>query len=206
MEIKTDYQIVKLSQLNCAQTEQAIDLFVDGFYNIFSMSVSKDKDLLKELFIDAFDRDMVFVCLSKESVIGFLGLGNINKRCVCLSRETCKRLLGKFKGALIYAQMGRMLHEITVHAPDEGYIDYITTDSHYRGKGIATKLIKYICDTLPYKQYMLDVLSKNTNAKNLYEYLGFTQVRIKKNPLVMLSGMGRQIIMKLDVNSKSRPD
>lgn len=154
---------------------------------------------MQQLFIDAFDYDMVFACLHEERVVGFLGLGNSTKRCVAMSKETCKRLFGQFKGRMIYLQMGGMLHEITVQGVNEGYIDYITTDSACRGKGIATKLIKYVCDTLSYQSYTLDVLSKNTTAKRLYEHLGFVQVRIKKNLLVMFSGMGHQIVMKLEL-------
>ena len=86
--------------------------------------------------------------------------------------------MGKFKGAMIYMQMGGMLHEITVHGINEGY--YITTDDNYRGKGIATRLIQYACDTFPYASYTLDVLSKNTTAKRLYEHLEFVQTNIKK--------------------------
>lgn len=199
MQNETEYKIKKLSELSCSQTEHAVALFVDGFYYIFKKAVSKDKALLQQLFIDAFDCDMVFVCLHEERIVGFLGLGNSKKRCVTLSKVTCKHLLGKMKGSLIYLQMGGMLHEITVHEMNEGYIDYLTTDSDYRGKGIATMLIKYVCDTLPYTSYSLDVLSKNDTAKRLYEHLGFIQTKTKKSPLVMLSGMGYPIVMKLEV-------
>lgn len=204
MQNQTEYEIKKLSELNRSQVMQAVALFVDGFYYIYEMAVSKDKALLLQLFIDAFDYDMVFVCLHEERIVGFLGLGNSIKRCVALSKETCKRLLGKFKGTMVYLQMGGMLHEITVHGTDEGYIDYVTTDSDYRGKGIATKLIKHVCDTLLYKNYTLDVLSKNNTAKRLYEHLGFAQTQIKKNPLVMLSGLGYQIVMKLEVDKAKK--
>lgn len=204
MQNKTEYDIKKLSELNPWQVEQAVAIFIDGFYYIYAKAVSKDKTLLKELFIDAFDYDMVYGCLYEDRVVGFLGLGNSHKRCITLNKETCKRLFGSFKGAMIYMQMGRMLHEITVQGINEGYIDYITTDDNYRGKGIATRLIKYVCDTLSYKSYTLDVLSKNTTAKRLYEHLGFVQTHIKKNPLVMLGGFGNQIVMKLEVDKDKK--
>ena len=200
MQNKTEYEIKRLSELNHLQVEQAVSIFIDGFYYIYAKAVSKDKNLLKELFIDAFDYDMVFVCLYDERVVGFLGLGNRHKRCVALSKKNCQRLLGSFKGAMIYMQMGSMLHEITVHGINEGYIDYLTTDDNYQGKGIATRLIKYVCDTLSYESYTLDVLSKNTRAKRLYEQLGFVQTHIKKNLLVMLGGFGSQIVMRLEVD------
>ena len=101
-------------------------------------------------------------------------------------------------------QMGGMLHEITVHGINEGYIDYITTDDNYRGKGIATRLIKYASDKLSYESLSLDVLSKNTTAKRLYEHLGFVQTHIKRNPLVILGGFGSQIVMKLEVDKDKK--
>ena len=204
MQNKAEYEIKKLSELNQSQVEQAVAVFIDGFYYIYEKTVSKDKALLQQLFIDAFDYDMVFVCLYENRAVGFLGLGNSHKRCVALSKETCKRLFGKFKGAVIYMQMGGILHEITVHEKNEGYIDFITTDDNYRGKGIATRLIKYACDTLSYESYTLDVLSKNTTAKKLYEHLGFVQTHIKKNPLIMLGGFGNQIVMKLEVDKAKK--
>lgn len=204
MQNKTEYEIKKLSELNHAQVEQAVAVFIDGFYYIYAKAVSKDKTLLKKLFIDAFDYDMVYVCLYEGRVVGFLGLGNSHKRCIALRKETCKRLLGSFKGAMIYMQMGGILHEITVHGINEGYIDYITTDDNYRGQGIATRLIKYACDTLSYESYTLDVLSKNTTAKKLYEHLGFVQTNIKKNLLVKLGGFGNQIVMKLEVDKAKK--
>lgn len=204
MQNKTEYEIKKLSELNHAQVEQAVAVFIDGFYYIYAKAVSKDKTLLKKLFIDAFDYDMVYVYLYEGRVVGFLGLGNSHKRCIALRKETCKRLLGSFKGAMIYMQMGGILHEITVHGINEGYIDYITTDDNYRGQGIATRLIKYACDTLSYESYTLDVLSKNTTAKKLYEHLGFVQTNIKKNLLVKLGGFGNQIVMKLEVDKAKK--
>ena len=152
MQNKTEYEIKKLSELNHVQVEQAVAVFIDGFYYIYAKAVSKDKTLLKKLFIDAFDYDMVYVCLYEGRVVGFLGLGNSHKRCIALRKETCKRLLGSFKGAVIYMQMGGILHEITIHGINEGYIDYITTDDNYRGQGIATRLIKYACDTLSFEK------------------------------------------------------
>lgn len=193
-----EFKIEKLSQLNQEQAEAAVSLFVDGFYNIFQMAVSKDKKLLQQLFTDAFDVDMVYICLCDDEPVGFLGLGDMHKRPVQIKKETCQMLLGKLKGALIYKQMGGMLHEITVHDADEGYIDYLTTSVHHRGKGIATKLIEYLCDELPFKRYSLEVLSKNLNAKKLYEHIGFTFVRAKKNPLILLSGLGYPIVMMLE--------
>ena len=194
-----NYKICAASELSQTQKEEAVGLFVNGFYNIFSMGVSGDKAVLRQLFIDAFDYNMVYVCIMDDKVVGFLGLANAEKRPVSLSKEICKQLLGRFKGALIYKQMGDMLHKVTVREKTQGYIDYITTDAAYRGKGVATKLIQYICGTLPYESYTLEVLSKNTKAKHLYEKLGFVQIKEKKNLFVMLGGLGSEIVMRLTV-------
>lgn len=193
MQNKIEYEIKKLFELNHSQVEQAVAIFINGFYYIYAKAVSRDKTLLKELFIDAFDYDMVFVCLYEDRVVGFLGLGNSHKRCVALSKEICKRLFGNIKGAMIYMQMGGILHEITVHEINEGYIDYITTDDNHRGKGIAThaspaqpilafiKQIKRLQKPIPtflfttcglYSANTLRIFAKHCKDKNVIPVMG----------------------------------
>lgn len=41
MENKTEYKIKKLSELNPSQVEQAVAIFIDGFYYIYAKAVSK---------------------------------------------------------------------------------------------------------------------------------------------------------------------
>jgi ribosomal protein S18 acetylase RimI-like enzyme len=67
-------------------------------------------------------------------------------------------------------------------------IDYIATDESYRGKGIATKLIEYVCNGLGYKECYLEVLSRNVTAKRLYEHTGFVEYKRVHNPVSLMHG------------------
>jgi len=191
-----NYKILKLAELNEKHINQAITLFVEGFYNMFK-GVSKDKSILHELFKDSFDCQMVYIYLQDDCVAGFLGLGNSQKRAVTLKKETCQRLFGKLKGTMIYKQMGSILEKITVE--NEGYIDYITIDTQFRGMGIGTRLLQYICDNLQYEYYTLNVVSKNVNAIKMYEKFGFKQIKISINLMFMLNGLGKDVTMRLEV-------
>ena len=192
------YQIVRLSELNEKHINQAVILFVEGFYNMFK-GITRDKSILQELFKDSFDFQMVYVYLQNDCVVGFLGLGNSQKRAITLKKETCRKLFGAFKGTMIYKQMGSMLEKITVQNENEGYIDYITTDAQFRGMGIGTRLLQYVCNNLPYEYYILEVLLKNMNAIKLYEKLGFNRIKTTTNIMFMLNGFGKSIIMRLEV-------
>lgn len=81
-------------------------------------------------------------------------------------------------------------------------IDFLTTDVNYRRKGIATQLIGYIYKDMNYESYLLEVFSTNTNAKRLYEKLGFETQEIQKNIFIRLRGLGSIIKMKKYVNKK----
>ena len=90
-----DHKILKLSELNEVQVRQATAICVDGLYNIFSI-ISKDKNLLTELFMDSFDYDMCYACIYNGEAVGFIGLGNSSKRAAAnMKLETFERLFGK---------------------------------------------------------------------------------------------------------------
>jgi len=62
------------------------------------------------------------------------------------------------------------------------YIDHMSVDSEYRGKGIGRKLISSAVDfakDCEIGHIELDVWSKNINAKNAYKQIGFQPSREK---------------------------
>jgi len=50
-------EIVKLSQLDDRQLDQAVDVFIEGFYNTLQ-SVSNDKEKIHRIFRNSFDSNM----------------------------------------------------------------------------------------------------------------------------------------------------
>jgi ribosomal protein S18 acetylase RimI-like enzyme len=188
-----------LPALTDAQAAQAFDMFAEGFYFIFS-PISKDKARLRELFMASFDPEMAWVCLMEGRPVGFLSCGTHERQPVNMRREDCLRVLGRFKGSLVYRLAAPILARPHVEGADVGYLDYLTTDPAYRGRGIGTAMFRYVCETLPYGRYTFEVLSKNEAAIRLYKKLGMRQVRVKRDPVASLVGHGSPIIMEFNTN------
>ena len=192
-----EHDIKRLSELTEAQVVQAFDLFAEGFYFIFS-PISKDKAKLRALFLASFDRDMAWVDLIDGRPVGFLSCGTNKRQPVNMRREDCLRVLGRVKGALVHRFAAPILAKPHTRDPREGYLDYLTTDPAYRGRGIGTAMFRHVCETLPYERYTFEVLSKNENAIRLYTKLGMRQVKVKKDPVASLVGHGKPIIMAFE--------
>lgn len=169
-------QVVKLSELDNEYKEKAVHLFVDSFYNMYT-SLTKDKNILCKLFLYSFDFSLVYIAMYDNTLAGFLGIAHNKKRTMHFEKLKCIELFGRVKGYIIYKQLGYLLERPNVINDKDVCIDYLATDSNYRGKGIATKLIEFACNELGYDECYLEVLTKNITAKRLYEHTGFQEYK-----------------------------
>jgi len=192
-------EIKKLSKLDESQIEQAINVFIEGFYNIMS-SISKDKEKLHWLFKNSFDYDMTYAYLQNGEAVGFLGLGNNHKRALSLDIDYFMKILPDslpgIAGKSMYKAMYSSMCKPHVGDSHEIYIDFIATNPEYRSTGIGTKLIGYIRGDLGYRTIKLDVMTKNPRAKKFYERMGFKVTKTKIDLMTRLQGIGARIIMK----------
>ena len=191
-------EIVKLSELDGNQLDQAIDVFIEGFYNTLK-SVTKDKAKIHRLFRNTFDCDMTYAYLHDGNTVGFLGLADHKKRPIKLSKEVFIEELGGFTGKMSYNAVSAAMEKIKVDNPEEVCIDYIATHPEYRSMGIGKKLIEYVRDNLDYRYIWLEVSSTNPRAVAFYEREGFKKTSVKTNLLVMLQGFGKTITMTMEV-------
>ena len=194
------HEIVKLSELDDNQLNQAVDVFIEGFYNTLQ-SVSKDKDILHKLFKNAFDGNMTYACLQDGCAVGFLGLADFQKRPIKLSEEIFAEVLGA-SGKRLYRAVSLSMEKIIVNNPNEIWIDYIATNPSCRSTGIGQKLIEYICANLDYGYIRLMVLSKNPRAIAFYEKTGFKKENEKLKLLVFLQGFGKEVTMRRNIDDK----
>jgi len=191
-------EIKKLSELDEEQVNQSFNVFVEGFSNVFS-SITKDKDKLHRLFKNSFEYEMTYAYLLDGEAVGFMGLANCEKRPMKLNKEIFLETISGFAGKVVFATMNAAFEKLNPVGPGEIYIDYIATSPEHRSKGIGTKLIEYVRDTLGYKHIELEVFSKNPRAKGFYERAGFKVIKIKKDFMMTLQGFGRRIVMRLDI-------
>ena len=203
--MNTECKILKLSELNEAQVKQVAIICVEGLYNVFSI-ISKDKNLLTELFMDSFDYDMCYACLHDGDAVGFMGLSNSYKRAASNMRlETFERLFGKRKAKHMFAGVSNGMAVPKVMPENEVCIDFLATTPHLRGKGIGKQLIHCVFDNLHYEACTLEVYSKNLKAIKFYERLGFRKISVKSEWMIrLLCGIGKTITMKLNAKDVQR--
>jgi ribosomal protein S18 acetylase RimI-like enzyme len=71
----------------------------------------------------------------------------------------------------------------------------VATAAAHRGKGVSFDLLKYIHETMPYSEYILEVADTNASAIRLYEKLGY--VEFTRKPAHKKSGFNDFVYMKL---------
>jgi ribosomal protein S18 acetylase RimI-like enzyme len=105
-----------------------------------------------------------------------------------------QKAFGLIQGGLIYLMMHQQPIPIETH---QAYIEDIVTAGDARGKGVATKLITHLMNSLPYDEYTLEVVDTNVNAKKLSEKLGFVVFEKKEQRLFKKqAGFNERIYMQ----------
>ena len=187
-------RITEYGKLNDVQKEEAVEIFIEGFGHL--MTFTKDKEILKSLFLTTFHPSYVLAYVEAEQVLGILGIATNQIRPIKFEMDICIKLLGKYKGTLICKQMNAIFQSQAVKEDTDLYIDVLATSKAARGKGVATKLLNYSFNLQNYENYYIEVLSKNVNAKRLYEKIGFAVYKKSYFSALSLMGFGYPIKMK----------
>lgn len=188
------YEIKMYGQLNDIQKEETIGVFLEGFGHM--MTFSKDNQELKSLFSNAFHPSYIYAYIENDKVLGILGIASNYIRPIKLDLNQCISIFGKFKGSIICKQMNLIFQSQAVKKDTDIYIDVLATTKNARGRGVATRLLEYSFSLPKYKECYIEVLSKNINAKKLYEKSGFIEYKKKYFSFASLMGLGYPIRMK----------
>ncbi len=100
----------------------------------------------------------------------------------------------------MFWQMDIIMTKVIVKSEKECYIDFLAVDKDARKRGIGKRLLNHIHKDDRYEKYILEVLSKNIGAKNLYEKVGYKVIKHEKNIFMTLSGKGSVFIMEYSTN------
>ncbi|MPW26845.1 GNAT family N-acetyltransferase [Alkalibaculum sp. M08DMB] len=191
------YEIKVYAQLNNIQKEEAIGVFLEGFGHM--MTFSKDNEELKCLFTMAFHPFYIYAYLENGKVLGILGIASNCIRPIKIDINQSVKVYGKFKGSIIGKQMNLVFQRQVVKKNTDIYIDVLATTKNARGRGVATRLLEYAFSLPKYEECYIEVLSKNLNAKKLYEKSGFIAYQKKPLSYTSLMGFGYPIRMKRDL-------
>ena len=169
------HKITLLSELEQEHIDQAFVVFVEGFYPTLAKTLSKDKAVLRDIFSACFDHSMVYAFLQEDRVVGFLSLGTHAKKSIEPKVEAMQKHFGRQRGKIVAWGFG-LANKILACGEEEASIDYLAVDPDTRGQGVASRMFRHLFETLPYRSYVLETQTINTNARRLYEKLGFRLV------------------------------
>ena len=176
----------------------AAAVFVEGYYKDLS-TLCKDKNRLINAFAGGFNADVCYIAAVDGEVVGLAACSNNKGRALQLDLKRMRRGIGFFKGSLAYAFMHKEFHApLTGYADNAAYIECVATAPQARGKGVATSIMQFILNKLPYNEYILHVADTNPTAQSIYNKLGFTEFDRKKESLAKIKGVNYQIYMKIN--------
>ena len=181
-----------------ATNDRISEIFVDGFYQWLHY-FSKDKDKLVSAFSHMFNRDVFYVALLNGEICGIAACNDGKIKAVHLESKELKKHLGFVKGSIAYAVLKREFeykqYPFPIE-PDMGCIEFVATSPVFRGKGVASEIIRSIFETTPFVNYVLEVADTNVKAVSLYTKLGFTEFMRVEEKHSKRSGINYLIYMK----------
>ncbi len=181
-------------QLSSAQKEEFAAVFIEGFGHLFNAKRNLGK--FTKLIIASFNPDQSHAYMKNEKVVGILLLATNKVRPLKFNEEVAKALFGKFKGTAMCRQMNGIFQSKVVENDTDLYIDVLAVSKNAQRQGIASKLLQFAFAVKGFNVYYLEVLSKNKNAKQLYDKIGFLDIKKSYFSPVRLLGYGYPIKMK----------
>jgi ribosomal protein S18 acetylase RimI-like enzyme len=161
--------------------EKISALYVDAFYENAMKHFSKDKTKLANAFSHAFVLDYFYVALIDDEIAGIVACMGKGPFCMNFDKKILIKHLGFFKGRLAYFGFRQYVKKLPNLGENEALIESVATDKKHQRKGVASALIKHLFALPDYQNYVLEVLEKNVNAFDLYQKLGFGEIKRAKS-------------------------
>jgi len=180
--MKNTVEIKRAIEFDGNVRERIVELYVEGFFDVALKHFSKDKAILKEAFLSMFPIEYFYVAVIENEIVGMVACLARKNICLNIDKKRFMKYFGKLMGFMAYYTNKRYIKNLPVHKMDNEtvVIEYVVTDSKYKGMGIASSLIKYIFSLPAYKHFLIEVADTNPSALELYKKLGFKETHRKK--------------------------
>lgn len=191
-------EIQRASEYSKNTNDIISEIFVDGFYQWLHY-FSKDKKKLVRAFSHMFNLDVFYVALSDGKICGIAACNDGRIKSVHLEKKALKKHLGFVRGTIANIMLKREFEEKPYPfsiEPEMGCIEFVAVSLEYRGKGVASVIIRHIFQTTPYSNYVLEVADTNLSAVNLYTKLGFKEFKRVEEKHSKASGINYLVYMK----------
>jgi ribosomal protein S18 acetylase RimI-like enzyme len=183
--------------------EKISEIFVDGFYKDFK-SISGDKNKLTKAFAHIFILDFFYVAIINNEIAGIMACTNMSTSCVKHNKKIFIKYFGIIKEIFLNYLFKFYFQKIPKYPIETNEktasIEFVATLEKYRGKGVASTVIKYLHSFFEYDEYVLEVADINLTAMKLYEKMGYKEIYRKKEKYAKYSGINYLVYMKYSKN------
>ncbi|MXQ54214.1 GNAT family N-acetyltransferase [Shimazuella alba] len=185
--------IVKANTLDFDVRKQMSEIFSEGFSQWLRF-FAKDKNKIAKAFAHMFVLEHFYVAITNKKVAAIATCTDGSVLSIKLNKKELRKHLGWFKGTMAHLFLKKEFEALAENpSPSKGFIDFVGTALEFRGKGAASKLIRYIMENTAFKEYVIgEVADTNIPAMKLYTKLGFKEYKRK--------AMSRTIAKKNGIN------
>ena len=172
-------------------------LITNGFEEYFNI-LGKKKSKIVFAIEDSIQIEKFYVVEYQQQVIGTLALTDKLGRAITVDEKAYKKHFGFFKGIIASLLLKETFTRPLTNIEANGYIEFLTIEKQYRGKGIAHQFLKYVIKQEDYHTYIVDVTNTNTYAISCYQKTGFQEFRRVKEKHGRQKGFNERIYMKYE--------
>ena len=157
------------------------------------------QDKIIQLLTQAMKYEQCFIALLDEQLIGVISYSTVEQASFEISFKQVRNIVGPVKATLFYWQV--MTSNLVLKS-NQIYLNSLAVNPLLRRQGIGTQLIKFILNQQKVDEYVLEVLSENIPAINLYQKLGFEMISSKKPSSIIRIRNQNKILMKYNLRQK----
>lgn len=140
------FEVVRADKIGIDVRSQMAQIFADGFTQWLGY-FSKDKNVIAKAFAHMFVLDQFYVAKIDNKIAGMVACTDCTTPSVRLNKKELRKYLGFVKGSIAGIVLKKEFESPFTNPPtDTGSIEYVGTASEFRGKGVASQIIKYICN------------------------------------------------------------
>lgn len=180
------------------------EIFADGFGKDLAF-FTRDKNKLAAAVAHMFVLDVFYVALVDGEIAGMAACTNEKHRySVEPGRKELIRHFGLYKGMIAGSAFKREFQKPFSHPGSKvASIEFVVTDTKFRGQGIATAILEHFFTLSQYEDYYIEeVADINTNALMLYKKLGYQEYARTKTNHADKTGINYMIALKCHKESR----
>lgn len=191
------FDVIRADLAGSGVRRRMAEIFAEGFSQWLGF-FSKDPDRIAAAFAHSFVLDQFYVALYEGEVAGMVACTDGASLSLKLDKKELRKHLGYFKGTLAGIFLKKEFESTTTPPlpPGTGSIEFVGTAAEFKGRGVASRLIRHILEHTPYETYVInEVADTNIPAMKLYEKLGFEEYKRKEIPVKQAKKIGIHAIV-----------